>query len=298
LLRSRLRVQIPPAGVRRYDNVTVYASWGHALGKAKLRKSIPNDWSMLARSIKSSPSSPSRTLVCLNQVVEEAIDLNDPHSEGISISHWGALNGKNTWRAHDAVAIVGLPYLDHVTPINMVLGLIGPQTDEWLQSPNRRTFGTHHDIVSAVRNGHIASSVLQAINRVRCRKVVDAQGNCAPTSVFMMLPRGETGEQLLATIEHQMPGVRIALWALRVAPRKRRQSASASALIAHFHSAPVGHHERDAVQSQLGVSPTTLDRFLARTRDPATSEHADMARLNITYHSTTGRGAKAYFVKV
>lgn len=147
------------------------------------------------------------------------MNVRGPVVEGVELAHWGAVNGRNQWRDCETVAIVGLPYLDHATPINIALGLLGSQSDEWLQSADKRAYGEHHDVVSAIQTGHIAASVLQAINRVRCRKVVDSQGNCARTSVFIMLPLGNVADQLTDCISRSMPGVQFAGWDLDLSRR-------------------------------------------------------------------------------
>lgn len=296
LLPERLRVLDVPAGVRKYDNVTVYASPGHNLGKDDLAKSVASGWSGILRSMREM-AEPALTLACLNKVVEAAVVSRNSEVEGVALAHWGAINGRNHWRDHDAVALIGLPYLDRATPTNTVLGLIGPQSDGWMQSADEREYGKHADIVSAVHTGHVAGSLLQAINRVRCRKVVDKEGRCAPTSVFVMLPHGQAAEHLITSIVQGMPGVRVRDWDLNVTRRSSRRSRSFGMLLEHFKAAPVGLHERNAVQSELGLSATTVDRFIKRTSDQKSDEHAAMLRLNVAYHATTGRGAKAYFIK-
>lgn len=296
LLPRRLRVLAAPRGIRRYDNVTVYASKGHRLGKDNLVKSIPKAWATLVRSMQATADS-SRTLVCLNKNVEEAVSVLSVDVGDVNLAHWGAINGRNQWRDHDAVAVVGLPYLDHVTPTNIVLALVGPKPDAWLQSPDERGCSHHADIVAAVHSGHVASSVLQAINRIQCRKVVDSKGNCAPTSVFILLPQGQASEHLAKCIEHSMPGVKMAAWDLDITKRSTRSSRSFDALLAHLRLASVGQHERTTIQSELGLSATSVDRFLKRSRDPKSPEHAELLRIKIAYQSTTGRGAKAYFIK-
>jgi hypothetical protein len=41
----------------------------------------------------------------------------------------------------------------------------------------------------------LAVSIIQALNRIRCRKVVDAEGNCAPCKAYLFLPDNEPGGQ-------------------------------------------------------------------------------------------------------
>ena len=51
-----------------------------------------------------------------------------------------------------------------------------------------------------------------AINRVRCRRPVDAEGGCHPVDVFIALPEDRRGSTILDNIRQEMPGIQIKHW--------------------------------------------------------------------------------------
>ena len=105
----------------------------------------------------------------------------------------------------------GLPYLPGTWPINVFMAMKGKQTTEWLQNPEKRAWGKYPDIKKALELGKMSSDVVQAINRIRSRKVINDAGDCETSDVYLMLPaRRDEAETLLDDIRSLMPGVVIA----------------------------------------------------------------------------------------
>ena len=50
------------------------------------------------------------------------------------------------------------------------------------------------------------------MGRVRLRKVIDEQGRCAPTDVFIVLPTGERGTEILQYIRQELPSISVQDW--------------------------------------------------------------------------------------
>ena len=50
------------------------------------------------------------------------------------------------------------------------------------------------------------------MGRVRLRKVIDEQGRCAPTDVFIVLPIGERGTEILRYIRQELPNITVQDW--------------------------------------------------------------------------------------
>jgi hypothetical protein len=59
----------------------------------------------------------------------------------------------------------------------------------------------------------IVAEVIQAINRVRCRNVIDSNGNCDPVDVFLTLPAhfGSSQEMMIA-IKSEMHNIHEVEW--------------------------------------------------------------------------------------
>ena len=76
----------------------------------------------------------------------------------------------------------------------------------------KRAFGTIEDIQRGFQLSQITVSILQAINRIRCRRVIDEYGNCKSSKIYLLLPHGEEGEEILDGICTEMPLVRLHEW--------------------------------------------------------------------------------------
>ena len=79
------------------------------------------------------------------------------------------------------------------------------QSNEWLQNSSKRSFGTIDDIQRGLQLSQITVSILQAINRIRCRRVIDEYGNCKSSKIYLLIPHGDDGEEILNGICNEMP---------------------------------------------------------------------------------------------
>ena len=154
----------------------------------------------------------------------------------MSTTHYGEHTGSNGWDDHDAVAIFGLHYLPNHWATNTYQAYKGRQETEWLRADGNRPFNGHKDILKALRYGPLVSDTIQAINRVRCRRVIDGQGNCSPTDAFLMLPNGEVGEAVLEGIKDY--GIKVKDWSCfkghTGSKRKIRRGKNEVALLSSF----------------------------------------------------------------
>ncbi len=55
-------------------------------------------------------------------------------------------------------------------------------------------------------------SIHQAINRIRCRQVVDTEGRGPSADIFIVLPRVETGDAFLEDIKADIPVLNVVDW--------------------------------------------------------------------------------------
>ena len=101
------------------------------------------------------------------------------------------------------MVIFGLPYRDPVWATNTFFALQGLQDNRWLEQPS---WGAYADVRREMQRRQLTVSVIQAVNRVRCRRVIDGDGNCPPTDVFIVLPHGADGDAILGHLQEEMPG--------------------------------------------------------------------------------------------
>ena len=77
------------------------------------------------------------------------------------------------------------------------------QSPEWKQFKNVR---------KEMEQRQMSVSVIQAINRICCRHVIDAEGNCPAANVFIVLPQDAMGDAILDDIKVDMPGIHVKPW--------------------------------------------------------------------------------------
>ena len=82
--------------------------------------------------------------------------------------------------------------------------------------------------------------VVQAMNRIQCRKVIDELGNCAPTDFFIRLPADSTGEEVLNGIKRSMPGIKVVAWDLEAVKKRAKPSRLGPQVVSYASALPPG----------------------------------------------------------
>ena len=173
------------------------------------------------------------------------------------------------------------------------------QDTDWFQS-KRRPFGSHEDIRSALKLGQTCVELIQAINRVHCRTVTDADGNCPETDVYLLLPEGAVGDYILKGITDSMDGIVVMPWVVEgFEPNttcRGRPSGSGTkfqVLIEAFNDMLPGMVSKSELAKATGTSEATMKRFIAYIK-----AKTDSILTCISYVvEGKGRNAKSYFVK-
>src|SRR6202020_3687921 len=99
----------------------------------------------------------------------------------LSTAHYGRIDGRNDWNDHTCVVILGLDYRDR-TWVNGLFAALedhkgsGPRIGEVIQQTD--------ETYKEMDRRQLAVSIIQALNRIRCRKVVDPEGNCPPCEAY------------------------------------------------------------------------------------------------------------------
>lgn len=294
LMLNTMKIIQRPAGIRAYNNVTLNVSRGHSVGKDHIAKNIAKDWPILWGELETRLAG-KHVLVCAHKCALGTISGYGLAKGHVHFANWGALDGKNDWNECDTLVLYGLPYLDDIVPAQIFMAHQGPQTDDWFAGIRR--YGDHTDIRSALNDGFIAASVVQAVNRVRCRKPIDAIGNCAPTDIFLLLPNGRVGETTLQALKQQMPGIRVVNWYAPATKRKARKVPTETKLTAFFKEAAHGSYIKSEIANKLHINISSLERMTAKMSCSQSEISKTMAFLDVTYHSANGRGNVSYFTK-
>jgi hypothetical protein len=298
LFGGRVDLRPLPEGSRSYANVTLHVSFGHAVGKGTLMDTVKEERDKLVQNLKKVLSTDRKVFVCCHKDVEPHLVGLDTGFSAFDVGHWSAIDGRNNWDNHDAAAIFGLPYRDNIWAANTYMAIRGPQGDAWLNADGDRPFGVYKDIRRELEIGHLVVSVVQAINRIRCRRVIDADGNCPASDVFILLPGGEPGQKLLEGIKTAMPHIRVVKWAYQSAKKRVRKSEHAEALARFAESMMPGWWSMSEIARQLSIPKRSREWLSRLLRDTTSDLYTRLAKLGVHYEvSGVGRGARSFLVK-
>lgn len=238
---------------------------------------------------------------CVHKAVEHEIPEADklPFAKVVT-AHWGAVDGSNDYADCDTAVIFGLPFRDAVTwPTNVFFALQGVQGDDWLDNP---TWKGEVNLRELMVRRQLSASVIQAINRICCRHVTDDRGGCPPADVFIVLPSGGRGEDILAAIRREMPGLHVVDWEFDPdGPKVRKRNAGSTPherLITLMRNRSPGSTSMQVIARELGLSPHAKKELQKNLRNENHRSTLALNALQVSYVSEgTGRGAKSFLLK-
>jgi hypothetical protein len=290
-------VGTPPV-VRDYSPVTLHVARDAGLGKGSMIDNAKTRVPRLLEALQSGVGPDRSVFMCMHKDTKH-VALTYAHSfERFDVGHWGAIDGRNDWSDYDTAVIFGLPYRDRVWSTNQFFALRGHQDDYWLQYPD---WNEHDDVRQVMEQRQLSVSIIQAINRVRCRRVVDAKGRSPSAYIYIILPKGLIGDAILQDIRADMPGIQEVPWAFELdgpVVRVVRKDSSHEALITYMTTRLPGETAMSIVKDQLGLKDNTLKKLrevLGRADHPTTTALRDMGVRYVVIGK--GRGAKSYLIK-
>jgi hypothetical protein len=242
--------------------------------------------------------------MCVHKDVEEVITRKPEAGKSwtdklsfktCAVGHWGAVDGRNTWQDFDTAVIFGLPYLPQTWATNMFCALQGAQDDKWLQSPEWKNF---KNVRKEMEQRQMSVSVIQAINRICCRHVIDAEGRCPSADIFIVLPQDTMGDAVLDDIKADMPGINVRPWDFALdalKEKKPRIGSSHSRLIDYMSKRSAGTVSLSAVQHDLQLSSVKKLRETLNNGEHPTTQA--LRHMGINYVPGIGRGSKSYLMK-
>ena len=121
---------------------------------------------------------------------------------------------------------------------------------------NSPVWKEHEDVRQVMEQRQLSVSIIQAINRVRCRRVIDAQGRCPSADIYVVLPKDRTGDAILQDILADMPNIHEVPWDFEMdgpKVRKARKGTSHEALITFMANRLPGETAMSHVQRELGL---------------------------------------------
>lgn len=122
------------------------------------------------------------------------------------VVNWGAVTGLNKWQNFDTCVILGLNH----KPVSFVQNRVLSNTNE------NEAFGVNQkNHFDDVRISDLVSEIIQAINRIRIRKISNPDGECEAANIYLTLP---CVDKILYEyyIQKHMPNIRIENWNLPI----------------------------------------------------------------------------------
>ena len=187
--------------VRTYKNVTLHTSKDWRTGKAKMCTK-ENAYKYLQEVNNNNTFSNAKIALFTHQKLRGIIEDNYPDQiNNISLGHFNALTGVNNYRDCNTLYIFGI--LHKPKPV---------YTDLHTLSVRGLDCFNDNQVVKDERTemeySLISCDIVQMINRVSCRRVIDAEGNCPDTKVYLTLPKNNAlANIIISNIQIQMPGI-------------------------------------------------------------------------------------------
>lgn len=299
LLGSRAYIVPLPNGLRDYSNVTLHvARTTSGLGKHAMDEKKQHRLNRLAEELAERVRGRA-IFLCVHKHSEAlAKTFSTGALSNLSVGHWGAVDGKNSWTDCDAAVIWGLPYMAEHHAIDQLFAVHGPQDTTWLKANVNKQQPT---LLTVIMQRHLSTSVVQAINRICCRRVIDEEGHCAPCDIFIALPKNWQGNGVLSDIEHSMPGIRVEHWDYEPDGPKvyapRNHSAN-DAIISFMTGREAGPTPLSLIKRELQLTPRQMGRVREELRKFTSNLASALRKVGVSYLCTgRGKGAKSFLVK-
>jgi hypothetical protein len=295
-------VPIPtPSGARNYSSVTLHvARTRSGIGKGAMVERAKTRFPRLIDDLTQRLSTERKVFFCVHKAVKHELPEagNMPFTK-VAKANWGSVDGSNDYADCDVAVIFGLPFRDRVTfPTNVFFALRGVQGDEWLDNP---TWNGIDNLREHMVRRQLSASIIQAVNRICCRHVTDDRGGCPSADVYIVLPSGDRGEDILAAICREMPGIKVAHWPFEPdGPKVHRRDVGTphERLLILMENRVPGRTSMTVVGRMLGLNPSAkkdLQKNLRNENHPTTLA---LKAMDVTYVVTgKGRGGKSELVK-
>ncbi len=257
-------VKIPKVkNVRDYSNVTLHIALGQTGKTSKLIQQ--------AHCIMENITLGEKTLVVThkqNESLFQELAIDEYADKIISVAHWGSLTGLNDWQDFDTCVIVGLNHKPKSYSQNRAIA----NTDE------ETAFGEEQQTINnVIADTDLAAEIIQAMNRIRIRKVTDKNGGCMSGDIYLILPL-QSSDKLLKLIKAQMPNIKITDWELPdTIVLRERKGHLASVINYLLTTMKVGDSIHIAEpKEKMGINKESYRSVLGKTKERAIEFHSTL----------------------
>lgn len=280
-------------GVRNYENVSLHCSKNHKVGKWTMRD---NGQELCGQFISEmNPLLGGRNVLIVTHKELEPLLVQYEPTFKLHTAHWGAIDGRNDWCHCDTVVIFGLPYRPPTMNENLIRALKGSEYLKEIKNSRQGGSGEKVDWNAKLTAGMMANDIIQAMNRIQCRKMIDSEGNCDQTDVYLYLPREKPlRERILDAIREAMPGIAVIDdWEPTIAKASVKKSKAAAAILMVIGELKPGESlSKKELAENLGITLRTIENTRSRWEK-------ELSSLGIEYREVQkGRTRRMYFIKL
>jgi len=263
-----------PKNVRSYKNVDLYIAKDQVSGNQELcnSKKVKENAITICNHINSYAFEFTDSKVALftfkelKQKIESIEDAEEISglSTDVQTGHFGNLNGKNDYQKCNTLFVFGTPFKPSFCTINAHVLSTRDNTDCFNNTDEVR------EKRQLLKNSSISVELIQAINRISCRSVVDSDGNCQKCSIYLQLPVDKVLAGLIMKyIQKEMPGINVHDWHFDLIKSKKsgRKSTYENEFVAALKSIPVGESKLHVLLDNLPFKKGIKDKIKKRIAD-------------------------------
>ncbi|MDB2562191.1 hypothetical protein N9X61_01155 [Sulfurimonas sp.] len=241
---------------RNYKNVTLHAA-KMTTGKDTITSNSEKYAQLLLNEIYDKTKEQDKVLVIVHKGLEPNIIklLSNEDKKHVYIDHWGNITGSNTYKECNKIFILGLNHKPDVMIRNLHTLAKGAELAFDLADT------TNQEELSRLKTTNLVAEIIQAINRGACRTVIDAEGNCPVTDIYLSMPTmSKESLAIRQGIISEMSNVSVKEWNI-LSENDRKliaSNSSAEAIILEIHN---------QLYSANAVSSNTIRENLSLTKD-------------------------------
>ena len=212
---------------------------------------------------------------------------------------WNSIDGKNTWKEYNNLVVLSLPYLPKSYGPTAQIGFKETVNNEVVIEDN-----------SSIADSNMAVKLIQLLARIKTRKVMNEEGDCPKSDIYMLLPGfltegtsyrstlSERSKFLLQEIEGNMNGISVENWDSFAGYTKQTATngSLADRFISWVSTMEVGE-TRDKREFEAEIAESERSYLKVQLSKKSSKIYKVLEGLNITKHTIKGRGGKTTFTK-
>ena len=127
---------------------------------------------------------------------------------------------------------------------------------------------------------------------MRCRRVIDREGNCKHTNIYLFINKGKKYQSVLESIITLMPKITVIE---HNGSKRVAKSRDEDKLVEYLKKLKPGRYEVGLIQKSLHITPKTMERIVAKTKGQNELSQT-LENAGIVYDAQSGKGGYKVFI--